>query len=178
MTDLQVYSPEYESLFLQVQRRVADGIGPKNEEILCIVKWKLGRLRNEYFQTVRDHGDAIRSALICACQAGGNKCAAIRALIGVPWIGLGVASALLTACSPAYTVCDWRALDELRRAGYRLPNQPPTNKPDQVVAWYLQKFLPAVGRFRRKAKLDGLREADRVLWGRSVKRQIRNGLAE
>lgn len=178
LTDLEAFSPEYEGLFAKLHAHVADGEGPTDEELLCVVKWKLGRITGQHFKMVGQHGGQIRQGLLEAGITGANRNEAITAMIQVPGVKMALASAFLTACWPSqFTVLDWRALRELKEAGCSRPPWPVKSEmwADDVDG-YLSRYLPAVEQFQRAKEIATLREADRVLWGRSVRRQICEGL--
>jgi len=178
MTDLEAYSPEYEGLFAGLHQRARAGQGPSNEEILCVLKWKLARIKDDHFRVVQGNGDQIRRSIVMAGEPYRDKQKeAVRSLIGIPEIKLAVASALLTACWPDYSVLDSRVLVQLEKAGCHIPPWP-TESADWAcdVDGYFDRYLPAVERFRVQKGLGSLREADRTLWGRSVRKQILEGL--
>lgn len=175
--DLKYYSPEYEGLFDDLRHRAVTGQGPTNPELLCIIKWKLGRVTRKHFDLIRTHGDAIRKALELAGVAE-ERVEAIRRLIRLPGVKVSLASALLTACWPhIFTVLDRRALQQLKDLRYHQGNWPTdSSKWATDVIGYLDRYVPAVVRFQSENNLKDLRQADRMLWGRSVRCDIERHL--
>lgn len=177
MEDLWYFNPEYEGLFAELAARMQRGEPPLAEELMSILKWKLGRVTREHGRLVAKEWRAIGDALTEASRAEEAR-EAIHRLLEFKHIGLAVASAMLTACYPdRYTVLDWRVLRELKQA--KLHRAPwPTDSAEWDVDGYLDRYVPAVRRFQEQNGLPTLRVADRVLWGRSVRRDIEARLRE
>ena len=172
-TPLECFDPDYEGLFDRLAEAINKGTAPSDEELMVILRWKLGRTTKSNARTIHEHRIEIGKALL---QAGNDETAsaAVQKLIQFKGIKLRVASALLTACYPdRYTVLDYRALSELQAAGVARRHQPwSTNANDwnTDVDGYLHRYLPAVREFQEKDGLPTLRDADRALWGSSVLR--------
>lgn len=178
LTDLDAYNPEYEGLFSAIADHIQRGRPPANDELLLLVRWKLGRLTDSHRHLIVTTGDRIRQLLAASGLLHGRN-ASIQELISLNGVKVALASAWLTACWPdVYSVLDWRSLEELQSAGCSKGQWPlASDKWAKDVDGYLHRFLPAVEQFRRQNRLKTFRQADRVLWGRSIRKQIQTGLS-
>jgi len=149
-------------------------------DVLLILKWKLGRIRDANSETVADDKmDAINSAVMKGGESG-CEIEAVEALDKIPGIGLAVATAILTVCYPdKFTIIDERVLEMLEL----FPNTHDATKQDKYRAddWtaksYVEKYLPKV-KAQSKDWDCSLRDADRALWGLSVSRRIEKVIAK
>jgi hypothetical protein len=156
-----------------LEQRVFPGIGSRiaaagelnSLDVLRILKWKLGRITDDNSKTVSEENlkqinQAIRIASKPDCGAE-----ALEALDRVPGIGLATATAILTVCYPGeFTILDWRVLETLQEAKK-------LSADDWTASTYMKEYLPRV---REQQALWGctLRDADRALWGLSVRKRI------
>src|ERR1039458_8831671 len=69
-------------------------------EVLLILKWKLGRIRDIHSKTVSEQNMAVinRAVRDAVMPENKNKVAALKALAEVPGIRLATATAILTVC--------------------------------------------------------------------------------
>jgi hypothetical protein len=157
-------------LFPAIASRVAAGEELKKRDVLQILKWKLGRVTDANSTTVSDeHLKQINQAVRIASKPE-RGAEALEALDRVPGIGLATATAILTVCYPGeFTILDWRALETLQE-----PKKLSAN--DWTAATYMKEYLPKV---REQQALWGctLRDADRALWGLSVRKRMTDVLS-
>ncbi len=161
---LDEYNLEQE-VFPAIASRIAAGEELNNQDVLRILKWKLGRVTDANSKTVSDENlkqinQAVRIARKPDCGAE-----ALEALDRIPGIGLATATAILTVCYPVeFTILDWRVLETLQEV--KRPNAD-----DWTASTYIGEYLPRV-REQQAAWACTLRDADRALWGLSVRRRM------
>jgi len=144
------------------------------QDILWILRWKLGRIKEPNAQTVSD--DSMAAINKAVKDAGKVSCRvdAINALDKIPGIGLATATAILTACYPEeFTILDWRALETLNLFPSRMsPEKQGEHSADDWTAKdYINEYLPRVKEQRDSWECT-LRDTDRALWGISVARRM------
>jgi hypothetical protein len=90
---------------------------------------------------------------------------ALEALDRVPGIGLATATPILTVCYPGeFTILDWRVFETLQEAKK-------LSADDWTASTYMKEYLPKV-REQQVLWDCSLRDADRALWGLSVRKRI------
>ncbi len=136
----------------------------RKRDVLLILKWKLGRIKDVHSETVNDENmSKINQAVEDARKLGG-EIDALMALDQIPGIGLATATAILTVCYPdKFTIIDQRVLGVLGRS--------PANTDGWTAKKYIEEYLPAVMECRGRWGCT-LRDADRALWGLSVNERI------
>jgi hypothetical protein len=180
-TGLDCYDPEGR-VFPKIAEKTSAGQELSKQDVLLILKWKLGRLKDGNSQTVTDTNiSKINEAVRDARQTSG-KIAALEALQNIPGIGLATATVILTVCYPEeFTVIDWRVLKELDLFPSNLADDQQSSKresedynaDDWTAENYLSEYLPKVS--ARADRWDcSLRDADRALWGLSVHRRVQS----
>ena len=161
-------------VFPDIHRRIDCGQELTKLDVLLILRWKLGRVKDSNAITVSDNNlSAINAAVSAAKDA---KCGeeSLLSLIGIPGIGLPVATAILTACHPSeFTVLDWRVLESLRLFPSRMPKDQRREykSEDWTAKEYIAEFLPRVKKISADWRLS-LRDTDRALWGMSLRRRL------
>jgi len=149
-------------------------------DVLLILKWKLGRIKDSNSITVNDENmDKINQAIEDARKPNG-EIAALTALERVPGVGLATATAIMTVCYPNdFTIIDQRVLGELDIFPSRLAERRPKkhNTDHWTAADYVREYLPKVKEFRKHWECT-LRDTDRALWGLSVSKQVDKFIAE
>lgn len=171
---LDHYDPEGR-VFPRIADRVSAGGGLTKQDVLQILKWKLGRIKDSNVHTVSDENLEMINQAVKDARAAGRGVDALKALDMIPGIGLAMATAVLTVCYPAeFTIIDWRVLETLDLFPSRMPENKRNehNTEDWTANDYIAEYLPQV---KQQAHIWGctLRDADRALWGLSV----RNGIA-
>jgi thermostable 8-oxoguanine DNA glycosylase len=152
-------------VFPAIAKRIEAGEELDNRDVLQILKWKLGRVTNANAKTVSAENlnqinEAIKVAKKPECGAE-----ALEALDRIPGIGLATATAILTICYPEkFTILDWRALEMLQEATR-------VSADDWTASTYMKEYLPRV-REQQALWACTLRDADRALWGLSVRKRI------
>lgn len=159
---LECYDPEHRVFPHLSQPHEGQPLTPR--DVLLILKWKLGRIRDIHSQTVNERNmDCINQAVRDAAKPE-NKIVALKTLASLPGIRLATATAILTVCYPNdFTIIDRRVLEQLRLC--------PATTDRWTVEEYFERFLPAV----RECAMGWnctLRNADRALWGLSVSKQM------
>ena len=118
---LDFFDPEGR-VFPKIAAKVANGLELSKQDILLILKWKLGRLKESNKGTIADNKMKVINSAIKDAGKDDSRIAALTALDGVPEIGLAVATAILTVCYPEkFTIIDWRVLEVLDLFPSRLP---------------------------------------------------------
>jgi hypothetical protein len=180
---LDCYDPETR-VFTDLRRRLAKGEGLGKRDVLLILKWKLGRIKDSNYKTVSDENlKKINKAIVEAAKPE-KALAALKALEEVPGIGLATATAVLTVCYPdAFTIIDERVLESLdllpsghekrkkrkkKKAGKEKSKY---NTEDWTAETYVDEYLPKV-KARQGEWKRTLRETDQALWGLSVNRRV------
>jgi endonuclease III len=171
---LDHYDPEGR-VFPEIANKVSAGGALTKQDVLLILKWKLGRIKDSNLQTVSDENLEMINQAVKGARTTGGGVNALKALDMIPGIGLATATAVLTVCYPAeFTIIDWRVLEMLDL----FPSRMPENKRNEhnTEHWtaedYIAEYLPRVTE-QAHGWGCGLRDADRALWGLSV----RNGIA-
>lgn len=161
---LDCYDPETR-VFPKIRAEVRRGKLLSKREVLLIVRWKLGRIKDSNSITIKDENLAEVNRLV-KDAAKSEEPAALQALAKIPGIGLATATAILTVCYPKkYTILDWRVSETLCLV----------SSIDSANA-YLTLYLPRVRKRAKKWKCS-LRDADRALWGLSVNRRLKRIIA-
>lgn len=165
---LDCYNPEFRGegngLFRDLFRDCCNGKQIEVKDVVLIYRWKLGRILDRDVETINNNIGTFKNAIISAKQDGG-EIAAIETLTGIRGCGHAVASAILSVfCPDKFSIIDKRVLSEL---GY-------TDKPE-TYKWtaqtYWKEFIPKIREFAEANRVD-LRTADKILWGKSLSRQI------
>ncbi len=173
---LDCYDPETR-VFPMLARKAKEGQELSSLDVLLILKWKLGRIKNDNSKTVAvGKMKEINQALKDACKADRKgKIDALTALSKIPGIGLATATAILTVCYPdEFTIIDQRVLEILDLFPSRLAKDEQKNK-YSTDNWtpedYVDEYLPKVKGCSESWDCT-LRDADRALWGLSVYKRI------
>jgi thermostable 8-oxoguanine DNA glycosylase len=167
---LDCYDPEH-----RVFRALKQARKLNKRDVLLILKWKLGRIKESNSVTVNDENMEKINKAIEIGRSPERKCDALKMLERIPGIGLATATAILTVCYPdEFTIIDQRVLEELDLFPPKLAKHKPTknfNTYDWTAEDYLLEYLPKV---RECSERWGrtLRDTDRALWGLSVSRRI------
>lgn len=160
-TGLVCYDPEGR-LFPNLAMKLDSGLTA--QDVLLILKWKLGRIKRSNAATVAPSNLLKINHAVSLARQPERMCEGIEELMRVEGIGLATATAILTACYPdQFSVIDWRVLEVLGLF--------PATTDKWTVEDYVERFLPEVRGFADRHRLR-LRDADRALWGISVYRQI------
>jgi hypothetical protein len=184
-TGLDCYDPE-RRVFDEIPNKIGAGEGLSKQDVLLMLKWKLGRITNRNSQTVTDTNIRKINEAVKVARQNDRRIAALTALQDIPGIGLATATVILTVCYPdAFTVIDWRVLSELDLfpSNLSVAQQVSKRKSDDYNAddWtaenYLSEFLPKVNACAKLWNCS-LRDADRALWGLSVHRRIQEIIKE
>lgn len=161
-TGLDCYDPEHRVFPHLAGHHEGQRLSPR--DVLLILKWKLGRIREIHSTTVNKQNMARINQAIHDATMPETKIAALESLASVPGIRLATATAILTVCYPTdFTIIDQRVLAQLEL------------NPATTDGWsaqeYVRRYLPRV---EECAKTWGctLRDADRALWGLSVSKRI------
>lgn len=118
---LDHYDPEGR-IFPGIADRASAGGALTKEDILQILKWKLGRIKDSNVQTVSDENLKLINEAVKDARSADRCIEALTALDMIPGIGLATATAILTVCYPAeFTIIDWRVLDTLDLFPSRTP---------------------------------------------------------
>jgi thermostable 8-oxoguanine DNA glycosylase len=161
---LECYDPEHR-VFPNIAEKVKQRGCLNERDILLILKWKLGRIKDSNLKTIRKVDKVNKAILVAPSDA--KK--ALGMLQNIPGIGLATATAILTVCLPdCFTIIDKRVLTLL---GLR-----PFETESWTTAKYIEEFLPRVRECSKKWGCT-LRDADRALWGLSVQHRIEDILA-
>jgi len=157
---LDCYDPEGR-IFPHISRLSPPRVEPL--ELALILKWKFGRFKKTdkaIIKRIKVINKAIRLAATC-----GKEIDAVTALCTIKGIKISGASAILTICYPdRFTIIDKRVLDMLSIS--------PSDASKWTPADYWSRFVPLIQTFSKRHALT-LRQADQVLWGASVFRDIR-----
>jgi hypothetical protein len=179
---LDCYDPEGR-VFPRLAKKTKERQGLSAEDVLLILKWKLGRIKNDNSKTVAVSKMNEINQAINAAYGGDRKgkIAALTALEKIPGIRLATATAILTVCYPdEFTIIDQRVLEILGIFPSRLVKDEQKNK-YSTNNWtpedYVDEYLPRV---KKHSKSWGctLRNADRALWGLSVNKRIKEVIYE
>lgn len=171
---LECYDPE-ERLFPKLARTGEQWRGLSKRDILLILKWKLGRIKEANLQTIKDEAVAKINEAVAMAENPDKAIAAVEDLISVPGIGLATATAILTICYPdRFTIIDERVLGvlELVPSGVLPRQQSRYTTPDWNAESYIRVYVPRVQAYRQRWGCS-LRDTDRALWGLSVSKQIK-----
>lgn len=146
--------------------------GPREltkRDVLLILKWKLGRIKEAHFrQTVSDDNLILINLWVKKAGEADREIEALNELDKIPGIGLATATAILTVCYPEkFTIIDQRVLGTL--------DLEPDNSDGWTAERYFREYLPKVKECCGQWACT-LREADRALWGLSVRNQINKGI--
>jgi hypothetical protein len=170
---LNYYDPEA-NLFSDIGQKVDRGGGLSKRDVLLIVKWKLGRIKDANADTVADARMVEINRAVAKAREAGGEVAALEALEKIPGIGLATATALLTVCYPeVFTIIDERVLEMLDLFPSTLPRAKRTrhSTEDWTAREYWNEYVPQV---KKQSEAWGctLRDADRALWGLSVRGRV------
>jgi len=182
---LDCYDPETR-VFSEIREKLSKGEGLSKRDVLLILRWKLGRIKDSNAKTVSDENLKKINKAIADAKKPENAIAALEALDEIPGIGLATATAILTVCYPdTFTIIDERVLEslDLLPRGYEKKRKRKSKKAkkkkedskynteDWTAKEYVEDYLPKVNERKEKWKRS-LRETDQVLWGLSVNRRI------
>jgi len=181
---LDYYEPE-NRVFPRIAQKVANHDQLDACDVLLILKWKLGRIRDDNTNTVSPENlHVINDAVHLVGQEEDQEIQALNELRQVPGIDLAVASAILSVCySDKFTIIDRRVLEtlDLMPSTQDAAQWQEMNNADRynTSVWdaetYWQEFLPRV---REYAGDQTLRESDQALWGLSVARRVQQILEQ
>jgi hypothetical protein len=163
---LDCYDPE-NRVFPVIERNVKKGQELSYLDVLLIFKWKLGRVTEQNFEMIRDGGlKEINGAVkIAGGSDRGEKIKALKTLMKIKGIKLAMGTAILTVCYPdEFTIIDWRVLEVLGLM--------PVDSPGWNVERYFDEYLPMVKEYSDIWDCT-LRDADRALWGLSVRNNMK-----
>jgi len=126
-------------------------------DVLLILKWKLGRIKDSNCKTVAKASLKAINEAIQLAENDRTKIKAVKMLTKISRIKLATASAILTVCHPdKFSIIDWRVLESMRL------------RPSRAEEWsakdYVQKFLPKLAKYRDKCG-KSLRDTDRAPLG-------------
>ena len=160
---LDCYCPE-----TRVFPTIAKAEGPqklRKQDVLLILKWKLGRIKESNCKTVSDDNFRLINQWVEKSGETDREIEALKELDKIPGIGMATATAILTVCYPdKFTIIDYRVLETLDL------------KPLKADRWtaerYFREYLPKVKEHCGQWDCS-LRQADRALWGLSVRDQIK-----
>ena len=175
---LDCYDPETR-VFPKLVKKVKEGHELSNLDVLLILKWKLGRIKDCNSQTVAiDKVKEINGAIRLASKADHkSQIDALTALEKIPGIGLATATAILTICYPdVFTIIDQRVLEVLELFPSKLRKHKNYDTYDWTPVDYVDEYLPRV----KECSVGwdcSLRDADRALWGISVNNRIEKVIA-
>jgi len=178
MEGLDCYDPEGR-VFPRIQKKIGSGEELNKRDVLQIMRWKLGRIRADYSKTIADDRMVEINKAVAKAAKPGCGLEALQALDDIPGIGLAVATAVLTVCYPEeFTIIDVRVLEilDLFPATLAEDKRKGHNAGDWTAKDFIVEYLPKV---KERAKLwnCSLRNADRALWGQSVRRDIEEVVA-
>ncbi|HXB61791.1 MAG TPA: hypothetical protein VNU94_02920 [Acidobacteriaceae bacterium] len=157
------YHDAEDRVFPKIKAKILAKQELDKKDVLHILKWKLGRIKASDSRTISNKNlliinKAIRSAGV------GNGLDALEALMQIHGIKLAVATTILTICYPEkFTIIDFRVLEVL--------NLFPATTDGWTAQKYVDEFLPVVIKQSEKWNCS-LRNADKALWGLSVKRRF------
>jgi hypothetical protein len=144
-------------------------------DIVLILKWKLGRIKDSCATTVADDSMTEINQAVQNANKPGGQIAALNALEKVPGIGLATATAILTVCYPdKFSILDQRVLAMLNLFPSRLGKNKPAkyDSAHWTATDYMNEFLPRVKECTERWGCS-LRDADRALWGLSVDKRVK-----
>lgn len=170
---LDFYDPETR-VFPKIAEKAANGGSLTKREVLRILKWKLWRIKDVNAETVADARMIEINSAIAKAREAGSEVEALQDLEKVPGIRLATATAILTVCYPkVFTIIDVRVLEKLDLFPSTLSAE--KRKIHSTEDWtaknYFDEYLPKV-RERSEAWCCTLRDADRALWGLSVRQRV------
>jgi thermostable 8-oxoguanine DNA glycosylase len=148
-------------LFGEVFRRFQREQALSACDFFAIVTWKANRAKTRVKKGLLDAGTSVRQLMKEVSQAD-SPVDKVEILCNVKWIGIPIASAILSVCYPTeFTVLDYRAWEALKQASVEgLPERPP-----RYAQSYLQ-YCEACRRFADRMGLS-LRDLDRALWAKN-----------
>jgi hypothetical protein len=155
------------------------------EDVLLILKWKLGRIKRLNESTISEANLKKINCAIKQARKLEHAETALQCLTSITGIGLAAATAILTLCYPTqFTIIDRRVLEVLklrpRRKAKSRHTQHQKRRTYTTDAWsvqdYIELYLPAVKKQRDEWKRD-LRQTDRALWGISVNGDVKKLVA-
>jgi len=164
-TGLDFYFPE-QKVFSKFPERISNGGHLDQTDVLLILKWKLPFVKVSNVRTIDEENLLKINGAILEADKVGKEIYALNILVGVPGIKLATATAILTLCYPdKFTIIDVRVLLLLDYKGDDVKTEKwSTNE-------YFDEFLPQV-KAKQKQWGCSLRDADRALWGLSVKKRF------
>jgi hypothetical protein len=159
---LDCYDPEHR-VFPHLSKP-REGQWLTSRDVLLILKWKLGRMKDSHSVTINEENMARINRAVQDAITLENKASALKTLASVPGIGLATATAILTVCHPDdFTIIDQRVLGQL--------GLEPATTSNWTEEDYCKRYLPRVQEWARTWNCT-LRDADKALWGLSVNKRM------
>ncbi len=154
-------------VFPKIAARVSAGQELTKHDVLQIMAWKLGHIKESNSDTVSDENlVVINKAIKCARKV---RCSvdALETLENIHGIGLATATAILAVCYPEdFTIIDWRVSEMLNQGGARKRGCPLF-----TASEYMADYLPMVKKQRDRWGWT-LHDTSRALCGLWVKTRI------
>lgn len=129
------------------------------EEFFAILIWKSNRSKTKIRDSILKNGKTVRGIMteVSKADTPGLK---LDILDSVPYIGIPIASAILSVCYPDdFTVADYRACAAIKKYGKEINGNPTASK----TAYF--EYLNACKELARESNLS-LRDFDRMLWAK------------
>lgn len=169
---MKKYLKEYDlekQLFGEINRNFKKNKTLSDEEFFKIVIWKSNRAKGKVLAGIKKSKKSIRQIMRDVYNAK-NPEEKIKILTKIKWIGLPIASAILTVCYPnKFTILDYRVWDILLKDKKVKAKNPPKS-----ISEYLD-YVDICKNYAKKLKLS-LRDFDRAMWGRSFHEDLRDFL--
>jgi hypothetical protein len=160
--------------FPKIALRISAGRELTKQDILQILAWKHGHLKESSVDTVSDANLAAINEAVKIAREAGRETESLEALQIIHGIGLVTATAILSISYPQeYAVIDWRVLETLNLFPPCIGQKRDKKRdyPSLTAETYIFDYLPKV-----KAQRDvwgcTLRDTTRTLCGLSVHRHI------
>jgi thermostable 8-oxoguanine DNA glycosylase len=155
-------------LFGEVSPRFSKEQTLASFDFFAIIAWKSNRSKTKVKDGLAAAGKSVSEIMKEVSQAPSPE-EKVKILLNIQWIGLPIASAVLTVCYPKeFTILDYRAWETLKEAGVKgLPPHYPQNATSYVQ--YCQVCIALA----EEARLS-LRDLDRALWAKSWEKDLRS----
>ncbi len=129
------------------------------EEFFTIIIWKSNRTKTKILNSIAKNGKTIRAIMLEVSRAETPE-QKLDILNSVPYIGIPIASAILSVCYPNnFTVADYRACTAIKEYGKEIAGNPTTSR----SAYF--EYLRECKELASKHNLS-LRDFDRMLWAK------------
>jgi hypothetical protein len=160
-------------VFPKIAIRVSAGQELTKHDVLQIMAWKLGHIKESNSDTVSDENLVVINRAIKCVPKAGCSVDALETLENIHGIGLATATAILAVCYPEdFTIIDWRVSEMINfptflyQGGARKRNCPLF-----TASEYIADYLPMVKK-QREVWGRTLHDTSRALCGLWVKTQI------